>query len=103
MTKTQKRQLILVEQPSQRKSNAHPKIFSPQPSRPRTIKAMMRSMMIPMVSMLKAKSVSRYSPEAIIFSLSYDKSCIKAPLSINSFLKESTLLLGTMIVSKLSQ
>ncbi len=50
--KTQKRQPILLEHPSQRKSNTHPKTFSPQPIRPRTTKAMMRSMMIPMTSII---------------------------------------------------
>jgi len=50
MMKTQKRQPIQEEHPSQRKSNTHPKTFIPQPIRPRTIKAIMRSIMIPMTS-----------------------------------------------------
>lgn len=50
--KTQKRHPMLLEHPSQRKSNTHPKTFSPQPIRPRTTKAMMRSMMIPMTSII---------------------------------------------------
>ena len=50
--KTQKKHPMLVEHPSQRKSNTHPKTFSPQPIRPRTTKAMMRSMMIPMTSII---------------------------------------------------
>jgi hypothetical protein len=50
--KIQKRHPMLVEHPSQRKSNTHPRIFSPQPIRPRTIKAMMSNMITPMASII---------------------------------------------------